>query len=199
MRQEILFATTNPGKKQLFAPIFDRYGLHCTTLIKAGLEEQQPIETGRTPEENALLKARTFHSARWPLVFSDDAGLEIDALNGEPGLQTRRWGGRFPHDVADETWLNYLLSRLDGVPPARRTARFLTGWALITPSGKEYVHRIVTEFRIADRPLRAITPGFPLSAVRIGLDEKMQERSQQLAREWEKWGVLNRQIFSLGL
>lgn len=186
----ILFATANPGKKQLFTPIFARYGLRCVTLTEAGLTDHRPAETGRTPEENALLKARPFHSSRWPLVFADDAGLEIDALNGEPGLQTRRWGGRFPDDVDDETWLRYLLARLEGIPPEKRTARFVSAWAIIDPAGDEHVRRIVTEFCIASRPLRPITPGFPLSAVRIGLQEAVEARSDQLAREWERWRVL---------
>lgn len=196
MTHTILFATANPGKKQLFAPIFARYGLCCVTLTGAGLNDRQPLETGHTPEENALLKARTFHSSQWPLVFGDDAGLKIDALNGEPGLQTRRWGGRFPDDVDDETWLRYLLARLEGVPPQKRTARMVAAWALIDPAGNEHVHRIVTEFRIATHPIRPITPGFPLSAARIGLVEAMEARSDQLAREWERWGVLSKVVFS---
>ncbi len=190
MRHTILFATANPGKKQLFAPILACYGLRCVTLIEAGLNGRRPPETGHTPEENALLKARAFHSPQWPLVFGDDAGLEIDALNGEPGLQTRRWGGLFADDVDDQTWLCYLLGRLEGVPPEKRTARFVAAWALIDAAGNEHVHRIVSHFRIATRPIRPITPGFPLSAVRIGLAEAMEGRSKQLAREWERWGVL---------
>jgi XTP/dITP diphosphohydrolase len=193
----VLFATANPGKKRLFVPIFARYGLSCITPAEAGLNSNHPPETGHTPEENALLKARAFHSPQWPLVFGDDAGLEIDALNGEPGLQTRRWGGHFADDVDDETWLHYLLARLQGVPPEKRTARFVAAWALIDPAGDEHVHRLVSEFCIAVYPRRPITPGFPLSAVQIGLAETIEARSEQLAREWERWGVLDvlRQLY----
>ena len=190
MTRTLLFATTNPGKQHLYAPIFARYGLHCVTLTEADLGSQHPPETGRTPEENALLKARTFHSPQWPLVFGDDGSLEIDALDGEPGLQTRRWGGRFPDDVDDETWLRYLMTRLESVPPEKRTARFVAGWALIDPAGSEHVHRIVTEFGIATHPIRPMTPGFPLSAVRIGAEWTLEAHRHRVALAWEQWGVL---------
>jgi len=189
-RFSILFATRNPYKKQLFAPIFATHGIRCLTLLDVGREGREIDERGSTPEENALLKARAFHGREWPLVFGDDAGLEIDALNGEPGIQARRWNGHFTDDVDDETWLAYLLDRLKGIPLAQRTARYVAAWALIVPDGREHVRRVRHEFVIAERPLRPILPGSPMSAVALYPHDHTAPSRAWLAAEWERWGIL---------
>ena len=147
-------------------------------------------ESGITPVDNALAKARQCHSADYPWVFADDAGLEIDALHGEPGLQARRWGGIFTDAVDDQTWLNYLLNRMEGIPPGQRTARFTSGWALITPDNSEYLHTMEWPFEIALHPIRSIHPGSPISAVRIGPPDDLHRRQVEIRQEWEKWGIL---------
>ena len=132
---DILFATQNLWKARLFEPSFQAYGAAMKTLCDFPAGEEPVSETGVSAVENALAKARFYHSDAHPWVFGDDAGLEIDALNGEPGLKARRWNGVFPDDVDDQTWLNYLLERMKDIPPENRTARFVSGWALITPDG----------------------------------------------------------------
>jgi len=184
----LLFATRNAFKKEIFGPIFKANGIRYVTLIDAGLEGDID-EIGSTPEENALLKARAFYSPEWPLVFGDDAGLEIDALGGEPGLKARRWNGRFPDDVDDETWIAYLLQRMEGVPPERRTARYAAAWAVITPDGREHVRRYTRPFTFADHPLRPIPPGAPMSALEIRPEGPLPAR-ELVAAEWARWGIL---------
>jgi inosine/xanthosine triphosphate pyrophosphatase family protein len=185
----LLFATRNPFKRELFVPVLAAHGVRCVTLADVGLGDREIDEVGETPEENALLKARAFHSPDWPLVLGDDAGLEIDALGGEPGLKARRWNGRFPDDVDDETWMAYLLQRMEGVPLERRTARYVAAWALITPDGREHVRRIYRPFTFADRPLRPIPPGAPMSALEIRPDGPLPAR-ERIAAEWARWGIL---------
>ena len=184
----VLFATRNPFKKRLFAPLFGKWGLECVSLVDIGAKKRV-AERGRTPEENALHKARAFHCPQWPLVFGDDAGLEIDALHGEPGIQARRWNGRFADHVDDETWLAYLLKRMQGIPLPERTARYVAAWVLLTPDGQAHVHRIQIPFQIAERPVRPIRPGSPLSAVEIGPGTALAERIAQIEAEWERWGI----------
>lgn len=196
MAATLLFATRNPHKAQLFAPTFDRYGIHWLTLRDAGLVRRPVPETGATPQENALLKARAYHSPRWPLVFGDDAGLEIDALGGEPGVQVRRWNGRFADDVDDETWLAYLMQRLESVPQPRRTARWVAAWVVITPDGSEHVHHVRHEFVIAERPLRPILPGSPMSAVELHPRDHLAYRQAWIAARWAEWGLLDRIVGS---
>jgi XTP/dITP diphosphohydrolase len=197
MPATLLFATRNPHKAQLFAPTFDRYGIRCLTLRDLHLAHRPVPETGATPQENALLKARAYHSPRWPLVFGDDAGLEIDALGGEPGVQVRRWNGRFADDVDDETWLAYLMQRLDGVPQPRRTARWVAAWVVITPDGMEHVYHVCHEFVIAERPLRPILPGSPMSAVELHPRDHLAYRQAWIAVQWAQWGLLDRIVGSL--
>lgn len=186
----ILFATRNHFKARLFEVSFRAYGFGMTTLHTIPERNEPLIESGKTAVENALAKARLYHSATHPWVFGDDAGLEIDALNGEPGLQTRRWNGIFPDDVDDQTWLNYMLERMRGVPLEKRTAAFVSGWALITPDGCEYIHEVRSPFQIATRPIRPISPGSPISAVRISPEDDLKHRQAVIQEEWKRWGIL---------
>jgi XTP/dITP diphosphohydrolase len=108
-----------------------------------------PEETGATYRENALIKARAAARATGALALGDDSGLEVDALDGAPGLHSARFGGRGLDD-AGRTAL--LLERLRGVPPARRTARFRCVIALVDPQGGERVVEGTVEGVIAEAP-----------------------------------------------
>lgn len=167
---EVIIATRNPGKVSLFKPGFAAFGLSCISLNEAALPVLRVDEDGSTPEENAMRKAKAYWQPGMT-VFADDAGMEVEALGGEPGVQTRRWNGRFADNVDDDTWLDYLLSRLDGIPLEQRVACFVSGWALIGPQGESGTKRLVRPFLIAEQRIRPMTPGFPMSAVQI-----MQER-----------------------
>jgi len=188
--KQLLMATRNHTKYLLFSPIFQRYGFEVSVLRDIQLDGASDIEVGKTPVENALAKARRYHSRTYPWVFGDDAGLKIDALNGEPGVEARRWGGRFADDVDDQTWLNYLLERMRNVPPGQRTARFVVAWALIAPDGSEHVRNVSFPFRIATRQIRPISPGAPTSAVMLGPEKIVEARSEEISREFERWGIL---------
>ena len=188
---DLLFATRNPWKVQLFMPAFQRYGISMLTLQDIPLYYgDSPAEGGSTAVENALIKARHYHSIFQSWVFGDDAGLEIDSLGGEPGLQARRWNGHFTDDVDDHTWLDYLLFRLRDIPLDDRTASFVSGWALVSPDGTAYTREIRWPFRIALKQIRPISPGSPISAVRIGPQDDLAHRQADIQQEWERWGIL---------
>jgi len=188
----ILFATRNHFKARLFEVSFRAYGFEMMTLDETSILSEPFIETGKTAVENALAKTRAYHCESHPWVFGDDAGLEIDALNGEPGLQARRWNGLFPDDVDDRTWLNHLLDQLKDVPMEKRTAAFVSGWALITPDGSEYIHEMRSKFKIATQPIRPISPGSPITAVRVGPPDDLNHRRSQILEEWRRWGILEK-------
>jgi XTP/dITP diphosphohydrolase len=108
-----------------------------------------PEETGATYAENALIKARAAAGATHALALGDDSGLEVDALDGAPGVYSARFGGPGLDDAGRYT---LLLERLRGVPPARRTARFRCVIALIDPAGPERVVEGTVEGVIAEAP-----------------------------------------------
>lgn len=186
----LLFATYNDWKARLFAPVFQEHGFEMVSLKGMGSMKPPPPENGSTAIENALQKARAYHSAETPWVFGDDAGLEIDALNGEPGIQARRWNGVFKDDVDDQTWLDYLLLRMRAVPPGKRTAAFVAGWVLLDPEGHAHTNQVRASFEIATRPIRPISPGSPITAVRIGPPDDLTRRQAEVRAQWEQWGIL---------
>jgi len=190
MSFQILFATRNRWKMQLFRPVFQSYGFEMLTLGDIRWETPPPPENGATALENALAKARHYHCQAYPWVFGDDAGLEIDALGGEPGVQARRWNGVFDETVDDRTWLEYLMDRLASVPPGERTAAFVAGWVLIDPSGTVHSREARAPFEIATRLLRPISPGSPITAVRLGPPNDLARRQAEVRAAWQDWGVL---------
>jgi len=108
-----------------------------------------PEETGKTYAENALIKARAGVAATGAIALGDDSGIEVDALDGAPGLYSARFGG-LGLDDAGRTAL--LLERLRGVPTERRTARFRCVIAIVEPDGRERLAEGVVEGRIAEAP-----------------------------------------------
>jgi len=189
---KLLFATHNPWKIKLFTPVFREHGFQVLTLLDLPDAPPPPPENGATVIENALAKARHYHSDAFPWVFGVDAGLEIDALGGEPGVQPRRWNGVFPDDVDDQTWLDYLLDHMKDVPPGERTAAFVSGCALLTPSGEAHTRVVRIPFEIATNSIRPISPGSPITAVRLGLPDDLARRRAEVRAEWERWGILER-------
>ena len=131
----ILLATGNAHK---VAEVQEILGPDHTVVAQdTGAEE-----TGDTFEENALLKARAACASAGMLALADDSGIEIDALDGGPGVRSARWT-----DEGD--WIPRVLRELDGVPPAERTARFVSAAAAVWPDGRTVVRRGVVEGHVA--------------------------------------------------
>ena len=187
---QILLATQNAWKIQLFTPVFRDHDFGVLTLDDLPGIDPPPPENGMTALENAIAKARYYHSEAYPWVFGDDAGLEIDAFGGEPGVQARRWNGLFPEDIDDQVWLDYLLQRMEAVPEGERSAAFVAGWALIDPSGEAHTREVRAPFEIATHPIRPISSGSPITAVRISALDDLTRRQAEIRAEWEQWGIL---------
>jgi len=186
----ILIATHNRWKHQLFAPIFQAYGFESEMLDHIPEEINRPEENGNTVVANALIKAHYYHSESHPWVFGDDTGLEIDALNGEPGVRARRWGDRLPENVDEREWLEYLLDRMRDTPVGKRTAKFIDGWALVDPEGNSYTYETQAGFEIATHPIRPIVPGSPIMAVALGLPDDPNKVFLEVKNRWDDWGIL---------
>ena len=126
----LLVASRNRKKLAELRRVLDTAGLSGLTLV--ALDEVPPFdeapETGATFEENALAKARDAFAATGLPAVADDSGLEVDALNGMPGVLSARWSGHHGDD-ADNTAL--LLGQLGDVPDGRRGAAFVSACALV--------------------------------------------------------------------
>lgn len=125
----LLIATHNTGKLRDFAHIFEGLGIALFSLDDVGITTDVE-ETGTTFAENAQLKAESYMQMSGLPTLADDSGLEVAALNGEPGIYSARYGG-----VRGAAQLDYLLSKLEGVPFHERVARFVCVIALARPDG----------------------------------------------------------------
>lgn len=130
--KRIVIATQNKGKAKDFETMLSPLGYEVLTLLDVA-QDMDVEETGVTFEENAILKAETVSKELGIPVISDDSGLEIDALNGEPGVYSARYAGA---DKSDEANMNKVLDKLDGVPDSERTARFRCVLAVAAPGQK---------------------------------------------------------------
>ncbi|MGE3977273.1 MAG: XTP/dITP diphosphatase [Nitrospira sp.] len=129
--EEILLATRNPDKVRELAVLLRDLGIRIRTLADFPTAPEVD-EDGATCEANALKKAREIASATGLPSVADDTGLEVDAVGGRPGVFAARYAGE--HATYEDN-CRKLLKELDGVPPARRTARFITVAALVMPGG----------------------------------------------------------------
>lgn len=116
---KILIATKNPAK----AKEIEKYLDDNFEKITLSAEAPDIQETGRTFLENAILKAKVYFEWSGIPAVSDDGGLEIDALNGEPGVMSRRWPG---YEATDQELIDLALSKLKDVPKNKRTAHLRT-------------------------------------------------------------------------
>lgn len=137
MSQKLLLATRNQGKIVEFRRILDALAPGEIELV--GLEEFPDLhdvdETGKTFQENALLKAREMSEATGLPAIADDSGLCVDALNGDPGIFSARWAGEHGNDKAN---LEKVLEQLKDVPDGERTGYFICVAALYLPDGRTH-------------------------------------------------------------
>lgn len=145
----LLIATHNPGKVREYRALLADLPLEVTYLDAEGITFEVD-ETGSTFEENAILKARAYAAATGLLTWADDSGLEVDALNGEPGVRSARYGA--PDACSDVERTQYLLAKLAGVAAADRSARFRCTVALSAPSGEARTVDGACEGRIGNEP-----------------------------------------------
>ena len=150
MSIQIIFATGNRNKVREIREIIARPDVSVVTMKEAGVAAD-PEEDGTSFAENALIKARAVHElvlqaeaeGRMPgekegvtnIVMSDDSGLVVDALGGEPGIYSARYLGR---DTDYNYKMGYIIDRLKDTPWEARTARFTASVAAVLPDGTSY-------------------------------------------------------------
>jgi XTP/dITP diphosphohydrolase len=129
---KLLLATSNQGKIKEYRFLLDGLGYQITTLTE---EEIAKIvtESGNNYEQNARLKAITYAKLSQLTALADDSGLEVDALNGEPGIKSARFAGEAANDAEK---VSFLLTKLNGVTWEKRTASFKCVIAIAIPGGR---------------------------------------------------------------
>ena len=149
MKKRIVFATNNSGKIKEIKEILADLEMEVVSMGDIGIHITIE-ENAATYEENAMIKAKAVaaHAKETDIVMADDSGLEIDYLNGEPGVYSARYlGENTPYRIKNKN----LLERLSDVPEDKRTARFICAIAAVLPGGIELTTRGVLEGRIADK------------------------------------------------
>lgn len=146
MGKRIVFATGNEHKMIEIRQILENLGMPVISMKEVGVDPEI-IEDGTTFEENALIKAREV-AKLLPndIVLADDSGLEVDALNKEPGIYSARYAGE---NTSYEIKNQLILDRVKDVPEEKRTARFACAVAAVFPDGTEKIVRENMEGRIA--------------------------------------------------
>ncbi|WP_293954631.1 non-canonical purine NTP pyrophosphatase [uncultured Corynebacterium sp.] len=135
---KLLLASNNAKKLNELQRILDQAGLDGVELVALAEAPAytEPVEDGATFADNALIKARAGAANTGLITIADDSGLEVDALNGMPGVLSARWCGKHGDDQANN---DLLLAQLADVPEDRRGAAFVSVCAIVTPEGHEYV------------------------------------------------------------
>lgn len=136
-------ATNNQHKLVEFKRILEPLGINVITAKQAGVNIGEIEETGKTFEENAKIKAVTICKITGLPSIGDDSGLQVDALNGAPGIYSARYAGK---GASDEDKYNLLLENLKGIPDEKRSARFITAIHCAFPN-ETYVINVLGECR----------------------------------------------------
>jgi XTP/dITP diphosphohydrolase len=157
----LLIATHNQAKLAEIKRLLGDIPYAVVSLTDLGIEDDVD-ETGKTFEENALLKAQAYCAMTKLPTLADDSGLEVVALNGEPGIYTNRYAG--PHATEEEK-RQFLLTKMKDIPLNKRQAQFTVVMVLVWPSGevmfaqsayKGFISTDISGTPIAHFPYRSI-------------------------------------------
>ena len=129
----VVVASNNPNKVREIKAILAPLGWEVLSQGEAGVQVD-PEETGSTYEENSMIKAKAVMLASGLAAIADDSGLSVDALCGDPGVHSARYGGDLCPD--DKTRNQLLIRNMDSVPDGERGARFVSVITMVCPDGK---------------------------------------------------------------
>jgi len=164
----ILFATSNPAKLSELQGIASEHGYQVVGPKEFGVDNVEFDENGDTFEANALIKWRAYAKAlgnQSVMLFADDSGLVIDALDGQPGVKSRRWkDGKT--EMTDQELIDYCLEKMRDVPADKRTAHFKLAMAYGFSDQDPKVHFGNSDGVILEKPnMAAYSEGFPYRAL----------------------------------
>lgn len=169
---KLLVASNNAKKLGELQRILDQAGIKDVELLALAdvPSYPEPVEDGRTFTENALIKARAGASNTGLITLADDSGLEVDALNGMPGVLSARWAGKHGNDQANN---DLLLAQIADIPEERRGAAFVSVCAIVTPDGREFVQEGRWHGTLLREPVG--TNGFGYDPLFVPMEESLIE------------------------
>ena len=130
---KVVLASKNPHKLVEFSKITEKFGFELVLQSELGVDIDVE-ETGSTFVENSYLKAEAVMKATGLPALADDSGIAVDALNGEPGIYSARYG--FDESLDDWGRLQLLLKNTENVPDGQRPAKFVCVITMVTPEGQ---------------------------------------------------------------
>ena len=130
---KVVLASKNKHKLEEISKIAEKFDMELVLESELGVDIDVE-ETGSTFEENSFLKAEAVMKATGLPALADDSGIAVDALNGEPGIYSARYG--FDESLDDRGRLNLLLKNTENVPDDKRQAKFVCVITLVTPQGQ---------------------------------------------------------------
>lgn len=160
MPVKLLIASKNPAKIKRLKELLQDLPVNIVTLSELKLKEVE--EKGKTFKENAIKKADVYCQQSGLITIADDAGLEIDALGGAPGVKSRRWLG---YKMADEEMIQEVLKRMKKVPKNKRTAKLKAAIAVAIPGQAVKVFEGTVKGEIAQKPVAERIKGFPFRSI----------------------------------
>ncbi len=190
--KKLLIATGNPAKFNDYKTWMVDLGIEVLSLNDLTISHEVD-ETGDTFKENALKKAKEYAEISGIPTLSDDAGLEVDYLNGEPGVASRTWLG---YRMTDQQMIDELLERLSGVPLEQRTAKFVAVVALVFPDGTSFNSRGEERGYITETVSEVLVEGYPYNSIfKSSLDAPF--RSELSAEDFKKCNHRNRALLEI--
>ncbi len=163
--KRLLLATSNEGKIKEYKEIFKQLGLAIQLISLADLKIKEKVEEdGKTFKENAIKKAKFYYNLTKIPTLADDGGIEIDYLNGEPGIKSRRWPG---YEASDEELIELTLKKLKGVPWEKRGAQLRVVIAITLNGETLYTFEGVLRGYIVESKEKAgkLIPGYPFRSL----------------------------------
>lgn len=180
--KKLLVATRNQGKIKEISKFLSGLKLDLVSLNDLGIDDDFE-EKGRTYKENSQNKALFYAKLSGLPSISDDGGIEIDALDGAPGIKSKRWVGK---DSTDEKIVDYMKKVAKTLPENNRKAYFKTVVSLVLPNGKVYSEAGEIKGIIAKKPLLKILKGYPYRSFFYLPKIKKYYHESDLSEEEEK-------------
>ena len=170
--KKLLIATNNPGKLKEYKELLKDLPLKLISLKNLGIKNKVN-ENAKTFEVNAIKKAKFYSRLSGLATLADDGGLEIDYLNGEPGVKSRRWPGLQPTHhpprrhlkATDKELIDFCLKKLEGIPWQKRKAQFRVIIALAIPGKEVLISEGKLRGIILTKPRGKLIPGYPFRPI----------------------------------